>query len=222
MNSDPIPKKDADFNSLVIVFVPYLSSAHNPALGITPGQQAAMDGGLAAWTPAYAATLNSATVTSTAVAVKNEARAAFEAVLRPIIRQLKANPAVTDDMLIAMGLRPRSHTHTRAAVPTTAPQLTLRNGLHLEHILVIQDSTSPHSKIKPDGVKGWRLYCKVGGTVPADTGEMTLLDLPSKSTYSARFTGAQAGQVAYYRACWVNTHNENGPWSDLVSGTIPG
>ena len=222
MYQDPIPPKDVDFNSLANTLVPYLDGAHNPALNITAEQLAALDGGLAAWTGAYAATLNPATVTSAAVAVKNTTRAAFEAVLRPIIRQLKANPAVTDDLLVAMGLHPDSHTRSRAAVPATAPQLAIRNGLHLEHLVDIKDSASPNSKAKPAGVVGCKLYCQVGGAPPADTSGMALLEIPTDTPYHAHFTGAQAGLVAYYRGCWVNTHKETGPWSDLVSATIPG
>jgi hypothetical protein len=51
---------------------------------------------------------------------------------------------------------------------------------------------------------------------------MTLLDTPGKSPYLAQFAGAQAGQVVYYQGCWTNTHDETGPLSDLVSGTLIG
>jgi hypothetical protein len=80
----------------------------------------------------------------------------------------------------------------------------------------------PHSKAQPRGVKGCKIYCKVGGPAPTDLSEMTLLDTPSKSSHLAQYTAAQAGQAVYYRGCWVNTHGETGPMSDLVSGTIIG
>jgi hypothetical protein len=62
----------------------------------------------------------------------------------------------------------------------------------------------------------------VGGAVPGDVSEMALLDIVTKSPYATRYPGAQAGQTVYYRACWVNRHNEAGPGSDLASGTIVG
>jgi predicted phage tail protein len=38
----------------------------------------------------------------------------------------------------------------------------------------------------------------------------------------AQYTGAQAGQMAYYWLRWVNTRGEKGPWSEPVSATIAG
>jgi predicted phage tail protein len=40
--------------------------------------------------------------------------------------------------------------------------------------------------------------------------------------YLAEYTGAQAGQMAYYWLRWVNTRGEKGPWSEPVSATITG
>lgn len=222
MYQDPIPPKDADFNDWVLAFAGYLNTAHNPALGVTDDQLLALAAAVAAWTHAYGATTNPATVTSTDVAAKNEARAALEAICRPIIRLLQASPVMTNDIRTSLGLHIPSGTRARAAVPTTAPQLTIRNGLHLEHLVDIRDSASPHSKAQPAGLKGCKLYCKVGGTAPVDASDMTPVELVTKSPYAMHFTGVQAGLVAYYRACWENTHNELGPWSDLASATIPG
>jgi hypothetical protein len=221
MKRDPIPPKDADFDHWVVAFAAYIA-ANGTTMGIKAPVMSALASGVTAWTHAYAATTNPATVTSTAVSVKNEARATLETLLRPLLRQIQADPATTNDMRTSMGLHIPSRTHTRAAVPTTAPQLSLTNGQHLTHIIGIQDTAATNTTAKPPGVKACKLYHKVGGPPPKDLTEMTLLDTPGKSPYLAQFAGAQAGQVVYYQGYWTNTHDETGPLSDLVSGTLIG
>jgi hypothetical protein len=219
MSRDAIPPKDTDFNNWVVPFNAYIA-LNGTAVGVADADKMALNLAVNAWTPAYAATQNPATAGPAATGTKNTARAALEAVLHPLIKQIQANPAVTDDMRTAMGLHISDGTHTRAAVPATSPQLTVRNGLHLEHIIDFKDAATPTSKAKPAGVKACRIYFKIGGPVPADASAMAILDMPTHTPYIAHFTGAQAGQTVYYLACWVNTHNESGPWSDLVSATI--
>jgi len=221
MHSDPIPRKDVDFHHWLLPFAAYLA-ANGLGMGLKPLTLAALANGVAAWQTAYAATTNPATVTRTDVTLKNAARTALVARLRPLIRQIQADPATTNDLRTTLGLHIPGRAYTRAAVPATSPQLQLDTGQRLEHIIEIKDAASPYSKAKPAKVKGCKLYCQVGGAAPADEHGMTLLEVVTKSPYIVRFAGAQAGQIAYYRARWVNRHNEAGPLSDLVSAIIPG
>jgi hypothetical protein len=218
MNRDTIPEKDGEFDQWVLPFAAYIA-ANGAAMGIKTAIMLALANGVAAWTTAYAPTTNPATVNSTEVALKNQARAALEAILRPLIRQIQADPATTNDMRTAMNIHVPKGTRSRAAVPTTPPQLTLVNGQHLSQNIGIADAVTGSWPACADGCK---LYFKVGGPVPLDISEMALLDIASTPSYLAQFAGAQAGQTAYYRACWVNTHGETGPVSDLVSATIIG
>lgn len=221
MNQDPIPRKDSDFDNWVRPFVAYVA-LNGSALNVKTALLAQLSGLLATWSLTYAATTNPATVTSTAVTAKNEARAAFEVVLRPLLRQIQADPATTDDMRTAMNIRIPSGTHTRAAVPTTAPQLHLGTGQRLAHVLDIHDVTTPHSKAKPAGVKGCEIWAKVGAPAPTDVSQMQLMGTPSHTPHTLNYTGAQAGQPVTYWPRWINTHDETGPWGDPITGTIPG
>jgi hypothetical protein len=215
---DSIPRKDGNFDKWVLPFAAYIA-ANGVSMGIKPATMLALVNAVTNWSHAFAGVANPATTTSTAVSLKSLARVELEAVLRPLIRQIQADSATTDDMRTAMNINIPSGTHTRAAVPSTQPQLTLGNGQHQAHLLGITDVVTGS---RPDCANGCKLYFKVGGPVPADISEMNLLDIATTSSYLAQYAGAQAGQTAYYRACWVNSHNETGPVSDLVSGTIIG
>ena len=80
----------------------------------------------------------------------------------------------------------------------------------------------PRSKAKPEGVAGCEIWVKIGGNPPADPGELRYLATDTSTPYLAEYTGADAGKLAHYWLRWVNTRGEKGPWSDSVSGTIPG
>jgi hypothetical protein len=225
MAHDAFPPKDSEFNNWVVPFNSYIQSNSNVGaswMGISYADAQALNTKVTNWSNTYNLTLTPASAGPLATQAKTEARTALEAILRPLIRQLQANPAMTNDIRAGLGIHIAAGTHTRAPVPATAPQLTILNGLHLEHIIGFKDATSPNSKKKPDGVKCCRIYFKIGGAAPADLSQMAILDMPTATPYHAHFTGAQAGLVAYYQACWINTHNEAGPVSDVVSATIPG
>ncbi len=221
MNQDPIPRKDIDLNNWVIPFAAYIAT-NGTTMSIKAAIMLALANAVAVWKTAYAGVANPATATSIAVSLKKEARVELEAVLRPLLRQIQANPDTTDDMRTAMNIHITTGTHTRAAVPTTAPQLTVVNGQHQSHTIVICDVNTPGSTVKPAGVKGCNVYFKVGGPAPLDISEMALHGVASTSPHAAQFAGAQAGKAVYYCGCWVNTHDETGPMSDLVSATIIG
>ena len=220
MNRDPFPRKDEDFDHWAQPFVGYVVT-NGPTMGIKSSILAKLPGLLTIWTSAYAATTNPATVTRPAVAEKNSARAALEAVLRPLIRQIQADPDTTDEMRTTMNIRIPRRTHTRTAVPTTAPQLHLGTGQRLAHTFEIHDVTTPHSKAKPGGVKGCEIWAKVGAPAPTDVSQMTLVGTPSHTPHTLNYTGAQAGQPVTYWPRWINTHDETGPWGDPITGTIP-
>lgn len=225
MAHDAFPPKDSEFNNWVVPFNSYIQSnitLGSTWMGVTNAEAQALSAAVSTWSSAYGLALTPASAGPLATQAKTEARTALEAILRPLIRQLQANPAMTNDIRAGLGIHIAAGTHTRAPVPATAPQLTILNGLHLEHIIGFKDATSPNSKKKPDGVKCCRIYFKIGGAAPADLSQMAILDMPTATPYVAHFTGAQAGLVAYYQACWINTHNEAGPVSDVVSATIPG
>lgn len=46
--------------------------------------------------------------------------------------------------------------------------------------------------------------------------------IDTNTPYMNEFDPAQGGSMGHWVARWVNTRGESGPWSDVVSATIPG
>jgi hypothetical protein len=53
---------------------------------------------------------------------------------------------------------------------------------------------------------------RAGGSTAIDT----------NTPYMNEFDPVQGGSMGHWVARWVNTRGETGPWSDVVSATIPG
>lgn len=225
MNRDPIPHKDADFNNFVLPFNSQVQANHTATptwMGLTNGQVTDLDTAVTAWADAYAATLNPATATAPDTLAKNEARAALEARLRPLLRQLQANPAMTDDIRADLGLHLPSQGHSRAPVPASAPVLSVDVSQRLQHAISFRDAAAPTSKAKPAGVTACNIYAKIGLPAPTDVSQMQLLGAATHAPFVQHYDGSQAGLTVTLWACWVNAYGEPGPWSAAVSATIPG
>jgi hypothetical protein len=221
MNRDPLPRADGDFDAWQAVFIGYLNLNGVP-LGLTPAQCAAPTAPQAAWTADYAASLNPAAATPAVTAQKREARAALEAVLRPLVREIQALPTTTDEQRVAMGLHVHATGHAPAPVPSTARLATVDTSRRLQHVVHFRDSASPHSKAKPAGVLGCEIWAKVGGPPPASVAELVYLATDTATPYLAEYDIAQAGETVYYWLRWVNTRGQTGPWSEVVNATTPG
>jgi hypothetical protein len=220
MHTDSFPLKDADFNNWLIPFQSYVGLQH-VLLGLDIGTISALSAASTAWTSAYTAIQNPDTTTSTTIRLKNEARTALETVLRPIINQIQANPAVTDDMRTRMGINIPSHTHTAVPVPATAPLCTVGSGQHLAHLLDFRDAATPAHRGKPPGVHGCEIRAKVGGAAPASIAELVQMATDTATPQQIQYDVAQAGLTVYCRLRWVNPAGQAGPWSDLATAIIP-
>jgi len=221
MPHDSIPPADADFNNWVNPFSAYVG-LHHATLGVDTSAITLMGMALAAWTPAYAAIQNPDTTTPPAIRSKNEARAALETILRPLIRQIQAYPAVTDDMRTSMGLHIRDTTHTPAPVPATAPLAKVDTSRRLSHIIDFRDAAAPQRRARPAGVHGCEIWSKVGGPAPASISDLAYVATDTATPYLVEYDIAQGGQTVFYWLRWVNRRGDHGPWSEVVAATIPG
>ena len=81
---------------------------------------------------------------------------------------------------------------------------------------------APVPRPNPTAWPAAKSWVKIAGNPPADPGELRYLATDTSTPYLAEYTGTDAGKLAHYWLRWVNTRGEKGPWSDNVSGTIPG
>ena len=221
MPTDYIPPADADFNPWQSQCVDYITT-NKTALGVTTGALAPITAARADWDTAYPAHVVADAAAQAATQTKKDARAAYEAALRPLIQQLQASTTVTDTQRQAMNIPVHATTRTAAAVPTTKPTATIDTSQRLAHTIDFRDAAAARSKAKPKGVLGCELWVFLGDTPPADPSGYSFLALDTATPYLSTYPGAHAGKKASYLLRWVNTTGDKGPWSDVISATIAG
>ena len=220
--ADYIQKSDAGFNNWQgTVLIPYITD-HRVALGVTTDGLAALVAGQTVWADDYATHIASqATATSDAQA-KDDAKTAFIALIRAIVGQIQANPAVTDTQRAAMQINVPDTTPTAAGPPTSRPVGKIDFSQRLAHKLEFRDESTPTSRAKPAGVSGCEIFLSIGTTPPAGPGAMHLQVMDKSTPYLMEFDSADAGKTVYWAFRWVNNAGEHGPWSATVSATIGG
>ena len=218
--SDQFPQSDEAFNTLVNLLVPYVAG-HAANLGVSAGAATAMTNKLEIWNDAFADLVAKKAAALAATAAKTDAKNTLTELVRTAIQIIQNNPAVSDEERPLMGLPIPDRTHTRVPVPTTKPVVQIETREHLQHVLHWRDEATPTSKAKPKGVRGAQVRVHIGPNPPADLEQFTWVALDSKTPYLQAYDAADAGKPAYVALRWENTRGETGPWSDVVSTTVP-
>jgi len=216
--ADYLPQADGDFNAWQTNFVTYVS-ANTAGLGLLPADVTPLTAAQTAWMPAYSGHVTAQATAQGARQNKDDKRAAFEGVIRPLVRRLQASPSVDDTERQAMGITVRDTVHTEQVETPTRPVATVDTSQRLRHLIHFADEGVPTSKAKPAGAMGAEIWVKIG-TAPADPSELTFLALDTRTPYTADFAGSDGGKTAHYMLRWVNTRGDKGPWSQTVSATI--
>lgn len=131
-----------------------------------------------------------------------------------------AFPGNTPAILTQLGLPVRDTIHTPVPVPATRPVLIIKLQ-KLRHIMGFADEGTPTIEAKPFGVHGIEIYSKEDGPPPIDYTQCVYRVTDTKTSHIFDYTGAMANKVVHYMARWVNTKGEPGPWSEVVSATVP-
>lgn len=218
---DFVPAPDADFDNWQANLIAYMI-ANKVALGLSDAAVAALTAAQTAWAAAYSAHQTAQATATSKRQDKDDARAAFVALIRSDVGQIQKNPAVTDTQRAAMQITVPSGTHTPAPTPTTRPVATVDTSQRLSHKIEFRDESTPTSRAKPDGVAYVELWLYIGTTAPTGPEQMHLQGIDKSTPYLMEFASTDAGKTAFWALRWVNTRGEHGPWSATVSGTIPG
>jgi hypothetical protein len=222
------PGTDPEFNTFINISIPYLNVAGNKArLVLTPTATAKLtelssllNTGGTGWNAIFPQSQNPALRTSSITQSKNSLRLQIEASIRTIYDDIPKSlltQADRDTLRIAQ----QGTGGAPAPVPTSRPVAQVDTSQRLQHTISFVDSETPTSRAKPEGVRGCQIWYKVGSTV-GDPRELTFAATDTRSPYVLTFDGADAGKMVYYWLRWENTRGEIGPWSDVISATIPG
>ncbi|MDR2449817.1 MAG: hypothetical protein LBD52_07660 [Prevotellaceae bacterium] len=146
-----------------------------------------------------------------------EAESGFKAVYRQLYTGfLKANPLVTDNDLVSMGLpKRRQHVSNHTPpLPNSYPKatVTLREAARIE--FRIRDSASAR-RAKPAGVHGVEIKWDILDRPPVNISDMIHTALFTKSPFILDVDYQLRGKTLYFALRWESTRGENGVWSEI-------
>jgi len=219
MANDYIPRGDAEFNGWQANFVSY-ANANLVALGLVAGDMTPITTSQTAWTSGYTAHIAAQAAAQSARDAKDGNRAAYETLVRALVRRLQASPAVSDPEREALGITVRDTDPTPVGPPTTRPLARVDCSQRLQHTIDFTDESTPTRRAKPAGVIGAEIWVKVDGPPPSDPSQLTFLAVDTRAPYTRDYGGADGGKPAHYMLRWVNSRGETGPWSETVTATI--
>lgn len=218
---DSIPRNDAGALNWLQAFA--ATAQGDPrAAGLTGEEVATLATLTHEFEQAYMTASDPSTGTRPSIARKNAARSAAIEHARQVIKQIDANPSITDITRFALGLKPKSDRSAkpRHRPPATAPQLffshMLPDGTHFVHYC---DSLRPEQKRKPEGVIALQLHAAIGDSagLPA-MGSIDPAMLPyvgnfTKTPMKLLFAPELRGKKALLYGRWVLRNGAGGPWS---------
>jgi hypothetical protein len=179
------------------------------------------------WVVAYAAAQDPATRTRLAVKAKQDARDAFEAALRGLVKSFLAyNPLVSDTDREDLEIPVHKTTRTPIPPPVDLVELLLRQlaGSRVEATFFpvsVNTAAKERREAKPYGVRGAELAWAVLPEPPKSYADLTHSAFDTRSPYTFQFDIPDAGKTLYVCARWENTTGQKGPWSDIKSVIIP-
>jgi hypothetical protein len=216
--ADYMPGPDASFQAWQSNFVTY-ANANLAALGLTAADMATITSAQSGWAttfPAHVAAVNAA---KAAKQTRDEARAAYVAAIRPLVRRLQASAVVSDAEKASLGITV-AQTPGPIGPPTTAPICTIECGNRPQHVLRFVDSATPTRKAKPAGVLGVEIWNKVGTTPPTGENDRRFVAVDTNTPYVMNFDSADGGKTNYVWMRWVSPTGERGPWSEQAQASI--
>ncbi|XAL99355.1 hypothetical protein OT109_17465 [Phycisphaeraceae bacterium D3-23] len=181
--------------------------------GLVAAQAAAYQTLQQAYAAALTVALDPATRSPTHIQKKNAARDAAIAETRKLVDIMQAWPGMTNAKRSALGISLRDNVHTRAAIPSSAPKVSVDSvsGRLFNIALRKDDSTS---RSKPTGVRAAWVYTAFGDEQPTTFGAFDFRGEARKAdTQIVMPESVAPGTKVWVSACWVNTAGKPGPAS---------
>lgn len=176
---------------------------------------------LADWERDYGAHITARDASRAATTEKNETFDRVVGVAQSASRMVQANPRVTDAARKNAGLPVHKTTRTPVDVPATEPVGFVMATDRLEHTLSYADSATPTRRAKPNGVTSCEVYLNISDQAPQNPESYEFHMLSTRAPQRISFKAEDSGKTANYLLRWVNTRGEYGPWSQVISATVP-
>jgi hypothetical protein len=216
--ADYIPGPDASFQAWQSNFVTY-ANANLAALGLVAADMTPITAAQSPWVNGFTAHIAAVNAAKAAKQTKDEARAAYVAAIRPLVRRLQASNVVSDAEKASLGITV-AQTPGPIGPPTTAPICSIECGMRLQQTLRFVDSATPTRKAKPAGALGVEIWNKVGTTPPTGESDLRFVAVDTNAPYVMNFDSADGGKTNYVWMRWVSPTGERGPWGEQAQATI--
>jgi hypothetical protein len=215
-----LPGSDIEFAQWAAALSAYVN-AHEAHLGVSAQVATDLAAAVAVWKTKYDTHVAAQTAARVACGAKDAGRKDLVAMVRPLVKQIQANSATTDDDRRAMGITVPGAALSVAGEPLAeTPLAVIDISNRQKHVMRIGNNTSSGiRKGKPAGALGAEVYVKLG-TAPSGVGDMQLVGIATKSKFEIEYPDDEAGKQAYYQLRWVTSAGEKGNWSEVESATI--
>jgi hypothetical protein len=215
-----IPTKDVDFNVVQdVITTTAASHISDWGLDMTWFSEELLPTKLK-WTQSWASYIDPAQRTPLITFAKNEAREAYEPLLRVLVRNLEANTRVTDDDRRAMGIVVPTKTNKPIPPPDTYPGFRIDSGT-IRRLIVHFFVTGKKTKAKPRGVRGAEIRWRILDEPPMHVDDLLHSDFDTNSPFTLDFDENDRGKTVYFCLRWESNSGGKGPWSEIVSAIIP-
>jgi hypothetical protein len=150
---------------------------------------------------------------------KNNARTAYEPLLRSIVNLLKTNTFISIEERAEIDIFPRKR-KSHIKEPTTCPDIAII----IKNIGMITISYYDRyslSHAKPYGVHCIELKWEILENPPHNPDELTHSEFATSSPFTIQFPGKDRGKTVWMCARWQNTKGKHGAWSYFHNAIIP-
>jgi hypothetical protein len=156
------------------------------------------------------------------VEAKKKSRKTLEADVREAIKAyLTYNPLVTDEDRRAMGLPIHKTTRGHSPIAGSHPDFDIDSSMLRQLTIHFYDQGQKKSKAKPAGQHAARIKWAILSAPPTSLDELVNSAMDTRTPFTIKFDESDRGKSVYFCLCWVNTREEEGPWSEIVMAIIP-
>ena len=159
-------------------------------------------------------------------AAKDASKSSLIAILREIVRQLRANPEFTNEMAQLLQLPEYDTTPTPKLPGLEVPTIEVDINAIQHHKLRFwqQAPVGTETVPRPNWARAARIVRAVvaSGQPCPPLEDMEFLASDTSSPYSYDLTGADVGKDVWYRAAWETPRGDLGTFSDPAKGTVRG
>ena len=201
-------------------------TAQYASLGLTQAQCTSYAAKDTAYGTSYLAAVDPETRTKGKTAAKNSSRGFLRAAASDLAKIIDANPAVTDEQKIDLGLAVRRQPQP-VPRPSTKPVVSV---LNVDGNVVLLSLTSavsvqgqPTDRARPIGVDGAAIFSAVAEEPPTTFDGWTFQGNTTKTKFSVSLPSSVApGSKVYFIAYWFNRKKQSGDPSDPIWTVVQG